>query len=64
LSTPTLILSGVIIVALLVAYVVLTITGHDAEQLLAALLAYLAGVGTKPAAESVVRASSSSGGSA
>jgi hypothetical protein len=53
--------SAVIVVALLVAYVVLTITGHDAEQLLAALLAYLAGVGTKPAAEGVVRASSSSG---
>jgi hypothetical protein len=64
LTTPTLILTALIVVALLVAYVVLTLTGHDAEQLLAALLAYLAGVGTKPAAEAAVAARSSAGGGA
>lgn len=47
------IIGGVVAVALIVAYAVVTATGHDADALLGVLAGYLGGAGTHAAVTAV-----------
>ena len=46
MTTPQLVCHTAVVLALLAAYVVMTVTGHDATALLGLLAGYIGGAGT------------------
>lgn len=50
MSTPQAIFHGIVLAALIAAYTVLTVAGHDGTALIGAFAGYLGGAGTQIAA--------------